>query len=1211
MSVQDHLPPLLEADRLTSILRVLAVTQAQWTTWCASDSTDVQALTRIEIDLRSQGALVKRIGQELWHFVLSEDDKDTKQSRLSTQPLKEIGQEQRLDLSEVGFSTADMSNATDLFIALRILKEALVLQLTYRCAKAGFVPLGPCLLSPLPELTEHSFDENLCLKPLPNGRYPGPQRQCIMSLHLAVSGDLTLALAKTDVQLIALDMHSKQLEAGDPVYLAPSGHKATLVEYSFELSSEAYRLQLTKLIGFQLLDTSRWVRVHLGDESFLWPSALTFVPYTALQVKPPPESWFGLKDTWLAQCKSDMERKVQKQKEMDANESTDNLMPDATVEPAVSEQRPASAQKPGSKDDSHHVYPTPPDATPGPFLKKASHDSDDEDMHVTDADFSFFDRNSPEVIMQEIESINHLPTPMETDMRTQAPVSAQPTEPPTASFDMITPASQFGATPNIVACEADKAAASVREVYRRYRQPVPSHFTPMSLAQQHNHYGPGGKYYAGSSASSADNAPSSDEEMTDDAYDRERATSSGHVKALLDDLVSEAEFDPPPPNIPWHLVSPRIASNPIKSTHLSLRSQLEKLALPTKEEADLIDLVGSLLCGPNIAGFRETSILPAASFNTDLYDLDWFSDSDMENVISCCKSTFGQAPMQLKLDDVATIYEDPKSSNAFKPKNSQRKNHPAGLASHVTLLREPRVLLSRAHIDEKTHKEIMEDYEMSTSAIRLWYTAQLSPLDGPKDAVHYVFYPEGELLEHAAFRYLDDLRALYYGCNLGQFLYEDKVEDSYLPFRLDDNSSSLSNGFNKIQKYWQKDTKTGHSAECLNIVLHFFNPFELSDLAFLSFLNMVTKYKKKSIFMHVALQVVDVDQVCKVDGFKALRIKECVALCLQVYNRCQLTATDSDPKLYAPAYQLAQPGIESLKKFHHTVEDYPSILDDGSPFHVAYACTPGQPWVTVAWSDSQGQAFRARQYRLRTDAAKPATASEYASIAAVFVDIWHHTMELISVFPIAWHLVVTKVGKRISLDEINAWLRMVALEKGKNKFRISVTSIDLEPAMLVQPPLLAYLQKIAREEHDALQGMTEEQQKEHILERIKPQTPKDEPLATALERPIGDFDDPSEKVFAIKLSKFQIGPSNLADPQPLASAYLVKAPGLNVTQSASSVLLSVFHLDGRCSVDELLQEMRNLATLAHVGGFTYQGGIVPRHIMHAAMMHTSLNGYKP
>jgi hypothetical protein len=184
---------------------------------------------------------------------------------------------------------------------------------------------------------------------------------------------------------------------------------------------------------------------------------------------------------------------------------------------------------------------------------------------------------------------------------------------------------------------------------------------------------------------------------------------------------------------------------------------------------------------------------------------------------------------------------------------------------------------------------------------------------------------------------------------------------------------------------------------------------------------------------------------------------------------------------------------------------------------------------------------------------------------------------------------------------------MGALEKGKNKFCISILCMDIEPPMLVQPPLLAYVEKKMFDN----QGMSAEEQKKAILDSIQPQLASDEAIAAALKQPIQSLEDPSQVVLAVKLSKYQAGPINASEPQPLASVYLVKPMGLCLTQSAAVVLVNVYHLQDRGNVDALLQELRNLASLAHVGGFSCHGGLLPRHIMHAATMHAALNGSRP
>lgn len=510
------------------------------------------------------------------------------------------------------------------------------------------------------------------------------------------------------------------------------------------------------------------------------------------------------------------------------------------------------------------------------------------------------------------------------------------------------------------------------------------------------------------------------------------------------------------------------------------------------------------------------------------------------------------------------------------------------------------------------------------SSLSFWESLGLGPCQGPKDIYSVSVFPNLEGMADSADEFLDRLRITYESMKLGSFermtTSNLTVPNGLVPYEVDKMSHApiLTSGSRSKQPLVDEMAKLAvaifHAASAAtpprNFVVFFVyspeNPTTIieSCLAFVRMLELyrraITERKRPSE-NELVLQLVPLDSVATPNSMVVLTPSECIRLCLEVYDRCNLFGGP----MPSPAIVLEPLPVQAIN-FALRGQPSANVLQENSVMHIAYAQSVDDRWITAAWTDNCGRKQMTASYCLgRKDRALTRTFTDIAH------EIWTTTHDLTSMWKVHWRIVVTKVGS-MDQQEIQDWVTLAGTE-AKSSVTLALLTVNTSPSLQLLPAIT----KVSTTAQSAFYStpvstpQPSTMSPEHSSSATNnPSTPKPVTASTpGADNTATEADadaslvDVTDTTWGAIVSHRLNTSHSLTDLSPsLISGYLIKRGGSRVDDPPAVMEVNVVHCEGNPrGHDLLLREMlsvfRGLGTLARARSVTEkEGDVRPWHV---------------
>lgn len=479
------------------------------------------------------------------------------------------------------------------------------------------------------------------------------------------------------------------------------------------------------------------------------------------------------------------------------------------------------------------------------------------------------------------------------------------------------------------------------------------------------------------------------------------------------------------------------------------------------------------------------------------------------------------------------------------------------------------------------------------SAVTFWENLGLGPSQGSKDISAVCAFPNIEGASTNANIFLDQMRSAYESSRFGNHdrAVCKEIADGLVNYSLDPLQQhqqpyavALKETIGQLFKILRSLT-----ASESNFVVYFVYPNDNGALLvqICHHFQLLFEYYRKALserkIGHVnelVLQLIPMDFIASHTTLAVPSPTDYFRVAMEVYDRC----FDFTSSTASPAIMLERP-LPKIIDFKLTSNPSASVLQENTCFHVAYAKSRDERWITAAWTDNRGTQQMTASYCLGRK-------NEPFSMAfpQVATEIWETTIDYISSKKIHWRIMVAKVGV-MDPSELEMWTSLASAET-RAQASLTLITVHTDPSLRLLPAPTVLNPSGSTASSVVTPGSTPQALQSSMLSPDVASTPTGtvEPLEPDGDSRLVDLTDQSwGAVLGHRLNNSNsLVDLNLA----LISGYLIKRGGMNNDQPPIVMEVNIVHSEvvgnPRTFHESLLKEVllcyRGLGSLARVRG---------------------------
>ncbi|KAK9371034.1 mediator complex subunit 13 C-terminal-domain-containing protein [Lipomyces kononenkoae] len=326
--------------------------------------------------------------------------------------------------------------------------------------------------------------------------------------------------------------------------------------------------------------------------------------------------------------------------------------------------------------------------------------------------------------------------------------------------------------------------------------------------------------------------------------------------------------------------------------------------------------------------------------------------------------------------------------------------------------------------------------EVLPPALRFWQIFGFAPQSGRKDVVSFIVYPGSDGMTSAASSFLERLKPVYEGSNLGNFELGNAGEFKNGLVPVETSARTTEDALEDVRKtcVLLGRVLTEFVAPLPNILVLVATPFSHpSSLLHLSqsAVQLRQEYVERqglSLYengagRNVVIQLVPAEFFAGKNMLVVPAQHKLVKFALMLYDKCrpqQSSSEDTPPsENHYPAYTLARRNPARID-FRTRASPATSLFVENMYVHIAYARSRDRRFVSVAWADQYGELALVKTFLLvRRDGARPRSWEDVCG------EIWERTLGLLPRVGMDWRLVFAKVGT-MDQDELEVWTNLAS-----------------------------------------------------------------------------------------------------------------------------------------------------------------------------------------
>ncbi|KAI6784505.1 Mediator of RNA polymerase II transcription subunit-like protein [Emericellopsis cladophorae] len=481
------------------------------------------------------------------------------------------------------------------------------------------------------------------------------------------------------------------------------------------------------------------------------------------------------------------------------------------------------------------------------------------------------------------------------------------------------------------------------------------------------------------------------------------------------------------------------------------------------------------------------------------------------------------------------------------------------------------------------------------TAVSFWDSLGLAPASGGKEVQTLCMFPRWTGMQDNVRSFLESMGGMYELLKLGSFVrlrLSDDMEPGMIPFEVDristspdasvsGHGSALLDSMTALQS-----ALAALPASEVNIaVLMVYSPGNPTSIveACLAFQQFTDLYAKQAAAKEggppgLTLQLVSIDLISSATTLVVPSSTALAKLCLELYDRCAAAGGPSP----APAIVLEQP-LPRVIDFKLTSNPSASLIHENSCFHVSYACSQDERWVSAAWTDDRGTQQSTASYCLGRKGRPLST-----TMHEVAHEIWETTLDMIAFRKIHWRLIITKVGN-MDNAEIDFWSDLMRTESRAHVAVILMT-VDTNPSLQLVPPSVQvaapsagfYTTPVSTPQGSMVSP-------EQVSAQAAPPTPTATDGNTDPEADAILLDLTDQTFGAVVGHRLNVSQTPLELQPSLVSGFLIKKTSKEVEEPPVVMEVNLVHTEGTGRpyeplLREMLNNFRGLNTLARSRG---------------------------
>jgi len=488
-------------------------------------------------------------------------------------------------------------------------------------------------------------------------------------------------------------------------------------------------------------------------------------------------------------------------------------------------------------------------------------------------------------------------------------------------------------------------------------------------------------------------------------------------------------------------------------------------------------------------------------------------------------------------------------------------------------------------------------------AVHFWENLGLGPFSGGKNINAVCLHPNIEGVAENASIFLDQMRSVYESSRLGNHdrVASQDVTEGLLSFAVDpihqtnktDHLASLKETTSRLSQIF-----SGLSVEERNLVVYFVYPVDNAMLlvhicsAFKHLFDIYSRDlsdRKITTANELVLQLVPLNFIASSTSLVVPSPSEYFRLAMEVYGRCVDFVSSSSTS----AILLEQPLPKTIE-FKLSTNPSPSLLQENSCLHIAYAQSLDDRWITAAWTDNRGTQQMTASYCL---------GRKHEPISTPFSDIaqeiWKTTLDIISSKRVHWRIIIARTGV-MDPAEMGYWTSLVSSDVDV-QVSLTLVTVQTDPSLRLLPSPITSSTMAATVNSVITPVSTPQAPPSGLFSPDNSTTSVREPAgsaATPVEpvlEPDGDarLVDYTEQSWGAILAHRLNNSNSLLELNPaLISGYLIKYGGTSSADPPVVLEINIIHSEvagnPRTFYEMLLREIlgyyRGLATLARVRG---------------------------
>ena len=488
------------------------------------------------------------------------------------------------------------------------------------------------------------------------------------------------------------------------------------------------------------------------------------------------------------------------------------------------------------------------------------------------------------------------------------------------------------------------------------------------------------------------------------------------------------------------------------------------------------------------------------------------------------------------------------------------------------------------------------------SAVSFWENLSLGPSGGSKDVTSVCVHPKHDGVADNASIFLDQMRSVYESSRLGNHerAISQDLANSLISYNIDLTQQTKMHHLTVLRETTARLARILASlpVEDKNFVVYFVypvdNPCILVHICS-AFQHLFSLYKKAlsdrkvNVANELVLQLIPLDFIASPTSIMIPSPSEYARLAMEVYDRC----IDFSSFSSSPAILLEQPLPKNID-FKLNANPSPSLLQENSCLHIAYAQSLDDRWITAAWTDNRGTKQMTASYCLGRK--NEPISTPFSDIAN---EIWETTLDVISSKKIHWRIMITRVGV-MDPSEIEFWTGL-ALTESNAQINLTLITVQTDPSLRLLPAPITLSPNLSSAQNVITPVSTPQAHQASIVSPETASTPiRDSAVnaATPVETPIEpDSDarllDYTDQNWGAILAHRLNNSNSLLELNPaLISGYLIKRGGTNSEDPPIVMEVNIVYSEvagnPRIFHESLLREIlwyyRNLGLLARVRG---------------------------